>query len=256
VPSLKSLEEDERTRVAGFTKFAVKSAKIASIEASALRYEIAVNGTPVRIDGFTPSELVLPYDSKQGIKLDFGLQNLDFRGAKEGHDIVSLKIDLLKGTEALREFDLKLCYVALRSSPKQTIHLADGSEFEWDADYSQAKNQREYEVFIHSTKDPKDAEIRRSGLSNLAWTYIDGRRIHGVTRPSLVDNANYGVAVGLEQSTGQIQFTYDQTFADALLKWIKSKRTDAASSKLISRDSYVYRVGSRKQVQQPCKMQN
>jgi hypothetical protein len=255
VPSLKSLKENGRMSGTGYTKFVVRSVNLPSIEASAIRYQISVNGTIVRIDGFSPAELAGPFDPKKGVEIDFGLQNLDFKGADEGHDTVGLKIDLLKGSEPVRQFDLKLCYVALRSAPSQTVQVADGA-FEWKADYVHAKNEREYEVFVHSTKDPKNAETRRSQLSKLAWTYTDGSRIHGVTRPSLSDNPNYGVAVGLEQPSGQIRFTYEQAAARELLQWLKSKRTDAVAREVVSQDSYIYRVGSREQVQSPCKVRS
>jgi hypothetical protein len=255
VPSLQSLQESGRSAGVGYTKFSVKSTKVQQLQANVLRYDISVNRTPVRIDGFSPDELALPYNPEKEIQIDFGLQNLDFRGADGGHDIVELKIELLKGREPVRRYDVKLCYVALRSAPAQTVELSDQTQFEWKATYHQAKNEREYEVFIYSTSNSKDAEARRSRLSKLGWTYTDGTRIHGVTRPSLGDNPNYGVAVGLEQSSGQIRFTYDQARARQLLNWVKSKRTESGGG-VVAQDSYLYRIGTREQVQQPCRVEN
>lgn len=255
VPSLQSLQESGRSDGVGYTKFSVKSTKVQQLQANVLRYEISVNRTPVRIDGFSPDELALPYNPEKEIQIDFGLQNLDFRGADGGHDTVELKIELLKGREPVRRYDVKLCYVALRSAPAQTVELSDQTQFEWKATYHQAKNEREYEVFIYSTSNPKDAEARRSRLSKLGWTYTDGTRIHGVTRPSLGDNPNYGVAVGLEQPSGQIRFTYDQAMARQLLNWVKSKRTESGGG-VVAQDSYLYRIGTREQVQQPCRVEN
>jgi hypothetical protein len=255
VPSLQSLQNSDLSGGSGYTKFTVRSMKLPLKKADVMRYEVSVNGTPVRIDGFLPEELALPYDPDKAIKIDFGLQNLDFKGADSGHDTVGLKIDLLNSREIAQTYDLKLCYVALRSSPPQILELPDGTRFESEARYVQAKNEREYEVFIYSTTDPRNAERRRSQLSKLEWRYQDGSRVHGVTRPSLSDNPNYGVAIGLEQPSGRIRFTFDQATAHALLKWVLGKRLDPAVRQIVAQDSYLYRIGTRDQIQRPCKVE-
>ena len=255
VPSLESLQAADLSDESGYTRFRVKGVNLPYLNADVIRYEVTVNRTPVRIDGFLPDELSLPYDAEKGIHIEFGLQNLDFRGANAGRDTVGLKIALLDGREIVQEYDLKLCYVALRSSPEQIYEPSEGTRFQWDATYVQASNEREYEVFIYSTRDARDAELRRSQLSQLEWTYQDGSRIQGVTRPSLSDNPNYGVAVGLEQSSGRIRFTFDQPTARSLLRWVLASRTDPRSRRIVRHDSHLYRIGTRDQIQRPCKVE-
>ena len=86
VPSLESLHAADLSDETGYTRFSVKSVDLPDLDADVIRYEVTVNGTPVRIDGFLPDELSLPYDPKKGIHIEFGLQNLDFRGANAGRD--------------------------------------------------------------------------------------------------------------------------------------------------------------------------
>ena len=99
VPSLESLKTGELSDESGYTRFRVKSVELPRLNADVVHYEVAVNQTPVRIDGFSPNELSSPYDPKKGIQIEFGLQNLDFKGAREGRDSVGLKITLLDGRE-------------------------------------------------------------------------------------------------------------------------------------------------------------
>jgi hypothetical protein len=89
-------------------------------------------------------------------------------------------------------------------------------------------------------------------LTKQGWVYTDGRPVHGVTRPPLGDNPNYAVAVGLQQPSGQIRFTYDKPAAQELLQWMKTQRTN---SNLVSKDSYLYPLGAPDKTDRPCQIQ-
>lgn len=244
VPSIETLssqtKRQEREEV-GYTEFAIASEPLKEFStAEYFTYAISVNGTAVFIDGWPPEYLKVSYEASKGVSLKFGLENLDFSGAKSGVEEIDVQLNFYQKDNIIKQVKLPLRYVALRPSKLQKV-VTDGLAFEWSGKYISSKNENKFEVFIISTKDVQKVEQVRNRLNNHKLRYAN-QDVIGVIRPPLENYPWYGIVLGLRQETGQIKFTFNERDTSRLCDWaLQNGKSDKLKS-LIKPDAYRYEI--------------
>ena len=139
VPSIETLK---RLRNAGtgpaFTEVFLSSPPLPALAAAKLvSVEVAVNGRTALIDGLPPDASAVRFDAATGLRLSFGLENLDFAGATRGHDEVDVRLRFLdaSGKTLVRESRVRLDYISLRSQPESRPVSKDELGIRWTAKY-------------------------------------------------------------------------------------------------------------------------
>lgn len=236
VPSLETLRKmTDRERV-GYTEFLIKSSQLSALrEVRGFQYLIKVNGSPLYVDGWGPEDMVKPFDAEQGFTFSFGLENLSFSGADNGCEDIEVELLFRQKQRVIKQAVISRKYAALRDADPEEVTSADGTMFTWGGKYVKPKNEDRMELFVLSTPNLQEAKRVKTRVDEAKFSY-DGMDIVGVLRPPL-DNAQYGIVVGLRQPTEQIRFTYDTVFAQNLLEWIK--RQQAQKSSLFRNDTYL-----------------
>ncbi len=201
-----------------------------------------VNGTPVYFDGFSAEDLSFAYSGQAQLELDFGLENLNFKGDHRGFDQVNLSIDFLQDQQVVQHYSLNMLHAALRSSETTQKQVVDNASFTWSSKYWKSVNENEYETFVGSNTDPAGAEKVRHRIDQCGLSH-NGSRVFGVVRPPLGDNPYYGITVGLENQSGQIQFTFNKKDESALRKWVKQQASAGICKGGLRKDAYRYRIG-------------
>ena len=225
VPSLQTLRKlhgGKETK--GFTEFKLTSGPLPSLkEADRLIYGIRVNGVPIYIDGLPPEVDPVPFNSEAGISLEFGIENLDFAGKNAGQEYIDVSLQFMKGTRLIRQAGVRLRYVALRSKPETQLTVDQGLTLRWQGTYYPGKRQDVYQIFLLSTPSVKEAQERKDRIDR-AKLSVGNIPLVAVLRPPLGENANFGVALGIRQASGQVKFTFDdgtsQTLCRDLIKVI------------------------------------
>ncbi|HZO99964.1 MAG TPA: hypothetical protein VFD30_06710, partial [Terriglobia bacterium] len=91
VPSLQTLNSMKDREKVGYTKFLIQSGPLPNLSAAdAFTYLIKVNGTPIYVDGARPEDMIEPFNPSEGISFAFGLENLNFSGADQGCENISV----------------------------------------------------------------------------------------------------------------------------------------------------------------------
>jgi hypothetical protein len=253
VPSLPALVKLRETKNIGYTEFLVQSGPLAGLAGSNyFTYDIQVNGIPVSIDGWRSSDLRVPMEPSKGIVLRFGLENLNFSGADNGCETIDVRIAVFQQDKRIKSYDLFRQYAALRDAGLVTIPAENGQSFQWSGRYLNPEVGDRYEVFVNSASDVQYASKVKARIDRAGLKY-EGQDLVGLLRPPL-NNPTYGVIVGLRQPSGQNQFIFDDTRAQALAKWIQSSESVAALRSAIHLPLLVYKTrgdeGSQKF--QPC----
>ncbi len=252
-PSLPTLVKLRETKNIGYTEFLIQSGPLSGLAGSNyFTYDIKVNGTPVSIDGWRSSDLRVPIEPSKGIALQFGLENLNFSGADSGCETIDVRIAVFQQDKRVKSYDLYRKYAALRDAGLVTIAAEDGQSFQWSGKYLNPKVGERNEVFVNSTSDVQYAAKVKARIDRAGIKY-EGQDLVGLLRPPL-NNPTYGVIVGLRLPSGQEQFIFDNTRAQALAKWIQSSESVAALRSAIHRPVLLYstRADEGEQKFQPC----
>jgi len=253
VPSLPTLSKLRETKKIGYTEFEIRSGPAASFaEANYFTYDIAVNGTPVSIDGWRSEDLQMPIEPSKGIELRFGLENLNFSGADRGCETIEVQISLFQHDKKIKTYGLFRKYAALRDAADVTIKAEDGLTFQWNGKYLNPNVGDRYEVFAGSTPNAQYAEKIKARIDQAKAKYED-QDLVGVVRPPL-NNPNYGVVVGLRQASGQVHFVLDNRGAEGLRKWIQNSKSVATLRSAFPMPVFTYKTRGDEGVPkfQPC----
>ena len=203
----------------GYTVFEIASHELRGPNADAVAFDVAANGTPVRIDGLPGDQLSLPFKPGEDVRLRFALQTLDFDGRVGGCDLVSIELKFSReGVPVGQPVRLQRLYSALRDAGEVVVRSEIG-QFSWSGKYHQPRDKLfDSEVFVNSVQfksidDAVGQEKARKAIEELQRlvNHLDltfqGRRVVAVVRPSLT-KPQFGLALGVVQDTDQIQFTF------------------------------------------------
>ena len=242
VPSLATLEATADERRSGYTRFSITSATDfpAATGADAYQLELYVNDVPILIDGWQADEILYPLKPGVPFETAFGLQNLDFSGKHAGYEMLRAEIHLLRDGKRLDGGPLTLTrtYVALRPAEPSEL-VVGGYRFQWSGRYVRPLNEDKFEVFLRSERNDELAVAAKTRIDEAGWEY-DGQSVTAVIRPPLGSNPFRGLAVGLIQPTGQVDFTFNRRQADDLCQWVNRQRSQSGS--LIDRQAYRYEM--------------
>jgi TIR domain len=248
VPSLETLAEQksqDRLRD-GFTTFTIEAAADAKIEGDAISLDLRVNDTPILIEGLPADLRRRSLKPDQPLKVTFGLQNLDFDGRYAGCDRIEARLLFYKSGEAAgAPIVLPLYYAALRDAAPTEI-ATDRGKFTWSAAYElarprdvQGRTQEEWRVFLTSApvNQLSQLEKTREDIRGLGLVLSEGGQnypVVAVVRPPGRGTA-FGLALGMVQPSGQIQFTFGKDQAARLRSFaIAVRQRNPAARNLIS----------------------
>jgi hypothetical protein len=219
VPSLETLKKQEAAgRNPAFTEFILTSGPLAALnKAERVIYAIRANGTPIYIDGMPPETNVVPFQAASGIRLRFGLENLDFSGIHDGYEDIEVTLQFASGKQLIRTAALRLHYIALRPMPENAVDGEGDLGIRWQAQYHRGRSDDVYQIFLLSTQNGAGAvdTKRRIDASKLN---LDGDTLVGVVRPPLDRVPWYGVALGISLPSGQVKFAFDDAKSKRLCR--------------------------------------
>ena len=239
VPSLETLRKMNDQKRVGYTEFSIKSPQLSGLkEADSLQYLIKVNGSPLYVDGWTPEDMLKPFDPAQGLMFSFGLENLSFSGADDGCENIEVGLSFRQKDRVIKKVIVSRKYAALRDADPEEVKADDGTPFTWGGKYVKPSQEDRTELFVLSTPDLREARSVKARIDAAKLSY-DGMEVVGVLRPPL-NNPKYGVVVGLRQPTGQIRFTYDSESARKMHDWIISQR--AQNPNIFRHDTFLYQM--------------
>lgn len=281
VPDLDVLFERVRDfpgRFVGFTEFTLNASRLANLDADAFTVRVLANGVPILINGLRSKDREHPFDPDFGLFYRFGLENLKFAGREDGCEDISVAFQFLKDGEPVgEEVVLTRRYASLRHAPQRRFETAFGV-FTWDGAYVAPGNRNENGIFLASARflpgdeqDERDALQRlnamRMRLDDFGWTISAGElgvglglesvlegeqddvrlAIVGKLRPprTIFSNgeAAYGLLVGVEEPSGQLQFTFDRQQIRALQRLLNTNRTGSSDARSVvpaERDRLVF----------------
>jgi len=248
VPSLETLTDQKaRNQLRdGFTTFTIEAAADTKIEGDAISLDLRVNDTPILIEGLPAEFQLRALKPGQPLKVTFGLQNLDFDGRYAGCDRIEAKLLFYKGGEAAgAPIVMPLYYAALRDAAPTEI-VTDRGKFTWSAAYElarprdvQGRTQEEWRVFLTSApvNQLNQLEKAREDIRGLGLVLNEGGQnypVVAVVRPPGRGTA-FGLALGMVQPSGQIQFTFGKDQATRLRSFaIAVRQRNPAARNLIS----------------------
>lgn len=238
VPSLNTLRTQRSTgQNRAYTEFLISSGPLPGLGgADHMVWSVRVNGIEISVDGLAPEANAIPFHASEGIRLVFGLENLDFSGEQSGYENVELLLQFVSGDRVLARKRLALEYAALRSMENVTSE----PDIHWKASYFPARNDR-FQIFLVSYAKKQAAMDRKQQIDSVKLA-IGGDTLVGVVRPPLRTNAPYGVALGVHQPSGQVKFTFDEKQARGLCSTVVSiKRSDLS----FLRDAFVRDVDNK-----------
>ena len=283
VPSLETLHarvESESDAFVGFTEFVIQADNLIGIDADGYTVKISANGVPIRIDG-APSEMqVFPLIPTRGLLYRFGLENVNFAGRDDGCEHLTATITFIKnGLETGQRIWLRRRYAALRDAPERVSDPGNGI-FYWGGRYVQPVREPDRGVFVASRLYDLDDETQRlsvlaalnslrkeiddqgwyvsadvigSGLGLRSAAMGDGKlRIVGKVRPPRQVRADgraaYGVLVGVEEPSGQLQFSFDRRQLENLQHVLAGLRRESIRAQaLIPEIPYLYTYSKERQ---------
>lgn len=206
-PSLETL----RKRNAAFTVFYLKSKPLAAMQsADHVNYNIHVNGSPIYIDGLPPETNTVKFDSKAGLDLQFGLENLDFSGVQAGFEDIQVWLTFLSKGQPLKQVNVALKYVALRDMAEGPAAVPGGLPIVWRAEYRAGKADDVYQIFASATRSLTTAQDLKSSIDAAKLQALE-LPLLAILRPPNQKNPKYGIALGLRNPSGQIKFSFDES---------------------------------------------
>jgi len=241
VPSLETLDNQKNRDSVGYTKFVIKSDPLPRLgQADSFTYYIKVNGTPIYVDGSRPDDMIQPFNASDGLTFAFGLENLNFSGADQGCENISVLFEFRKQNQVIQRAGVTRRYAALRDAEREAVQSQEGISFTWSGNYVKPQKEDRFEAFIVSTPDVNEA-TRIKGRLDKAGLRFHEMQVVGVVRPPLDRNA-YAVVVGLLQPTGQVRFTFDKKVGYELLSWVKEESQQPKLASIIHRTVFLYEM--------------
>ena len=225
IPSIETLRQRNAAGAAGaadaggagvargaFAEIELISPPLPSLRAARrVSLELTVNNQPAWIDGLPPHANSFPFDAEQGLRLQFGLENLGFSGARSGTEQLSLRLRFLDGKAVLRVWQADLSYVALRPQPKPQVVGDPELGISWTARYHPGSADR-WQVFLSSTRGNPGLEVAKRRFDDAGHTLVlngAAQPLVAVIRPPWQDSSSWGLNVGVKQQSGQIRFSFD-----------------------------------------------
>lgn len=143
-----------RNPAVGHTEFEVTLPASLATTYRSYSFSVRANGIPVLVDGFTPDEMQIalsPSDST----LEFGLENLDFAGGKNGCERIDLELSLTPATKApVSRFGMWREYIALRAADAVKKKGPGGTPITWSGTFYPGADRRE---LVDREQDPASA---------------------------------------------------------------------------------------------------
>ena len=257
IPSLTTLQSREDLFGIGYTHFRLQSLAPLHIQADGYYFDLAVNGWQTQINGLPGSFNAKSHDFRQPLDIEFGLQNLNFAGVRDGCDNIALSLHFVQGgKEVGQPIELSRSYVALRDARIKNI-TADGVGFRWSGEYRRAPREYDTEVFVSSILVARGLDLAGNAqgiarakreISSMKTEFdrlqlqFEGRPLVAVIRPPLTQ-ISYGLAIGIVEPTQQIRFTYDQQTATRLRQFLLQQRARGGDyQRVIKPDTFLYSV--------------
>jgi len=252
VPSVATLQKMNDLERPGYTLFDVAfTPQGKAAQADKYYFALRINGQPVYIDGLSHGL------EKEGLQqgsvnhIVFALENLNFTGEFQGKEKLHLSVYFLaKGTPLFTQ-ELDREYIALRPAESLSFETSVGT-FQWSGSYVAPQNQNKFEVLLASSdcgepprKDCVDRAVNAKRQFDQAGMKLGDKPIVMVVRPPLRKHEAYGLAFGLMQPTGQVQFTFDKDEASRACQWAATHAGMGPVGKLIQHDATRYDVVSR-----------
>ena len=252
VPSAMTLQKMNDSERPGYTLFDVAfTPQGKAAQADKYYFALRINGQPVYIDGL--SHGLEKAALQQGVvnHITFALENLNFTGEFQGKEKLHLSVFFLTKDSAPIVQELDREYIALRNAEPLSLDTSVGS-FHWIGNYVAPKNQNKYEVLLASSdcgdpprKDCVDRAVNAKRQFDKAGMKLGEKPVVMIVRPPLRKHQAYGLAFGVVQPTGQVQFTFDEGEASQACQWAASQAGKGSVGSLIQRDATRYDVVSR-----------
>jgi len=239
VPVLSTLEQAKVNERGGYTRFDVSLTPSLDLSNSnSYQYQLFVNGQAVYFNGFPPEAFRSAFDPSKPIQFAFGLRNLNFSGARDGFEDLELRFTFFKGEVPTLRQTISRKYVALRSdAPGHPLDLSKGvvqdsavGPIEWEATYQYSSHDDVFTAQALSAPDlARIAGVKR--LLDSANLTFENQRVVLVVRPPLWCNAYADGDIGLvQESTGQVRFTFDKDEVRRLTAWARGVSQNSSIS--------------------------
>lgn len=248
-------------RFVGFTEFEVRTDRLRGIDADAYSARVTANDTQILVNGEAPHSRLRPFDPARGLIYRFGLENLKFVGRADGCEGLGVSFQFYKDSAPVGDpLELTRGYAALRHAPLRRFDTAAGV-FRWSGDYVAPSARNESGMFVVSALfQTGDAASERAALAFLndkrarldgyGWTIKASElglglglesvlqedvelKLIGKLRPprTIRDNGQgaYGVVIGVQEPSGQLQFTFDREQMSVLRRFFENRRSTSRS---------------------------
>lgn len=268
-------------RFVGFTEFVIRAEGLRGLDADAYTSTIRANDTPILVNGSAPQDRLRPFDPARGLLFRFGLENLKFAGRSNGCEALSVAFQFYKDGVAVGDaVILQRGYAALRHAAARRFDTPLGV-FSWTGDYVSPSERNESALFLQSalyaTGNPaserralETLNTQRRAFDRYGWR-IKARdlglglglesvlsadtelAIIGKLRPPRTVRANgdaaYGLLVGVQEPSGQMQFTFDRDQRRALQAFLSKMRARTpGSGAVVPGEFYVYSYSPERRV--------
>ncbi len=272
--------EETPERFVGFTEFVIRSRDLAGLDADQYSVAVRANGVSVLLNGQDPENHLRKLNAERGLLFRFGLENLQFAGREDGCEALDVEFRFYRdGVPVGVPLRLSRRYAALRDAPVHVFETGYG-RFAWAGDYISPSGRNENGIFLASAlfnTSSREEERRAIGrldeirktIDGFGWT-IPARelglglgmesvqneeaqlRIVGKLRPPRTVRPNgdaaYGVLVGVEEPSGQLQFTFDWSQKTALERFLKQRRTENSTARsVVPDDLFIYAYSQERQ---------
>ena len=245
VPSLETLDKmSDRERV-GYTRFDIRFTPTGAAAAADQYYSILrANDMPIYIDGFLPDKTVYPLQRGAENWITFALENLNFTGEYDGYEKINLTVVFLKNEREICRQSLERRYAALLDMPDEPPTATPVGSFTWTGKYVVPLRENKYEILLASASTPANAK-RAKAIFDQSGLFVGTQRAVMVVRPPLRKPPNivaWGLMLGLQMPTSQVQFTFNREEAQQLCHWAAKVAAQGRGGNLIRSDLKRYEV--------------
>lgn len=218
-PSIATLEEMNAKKNATYVYFEVSTPDlILPNSVNNFTYALSVNSAPIYLNGWQENETRTKVVPSSPFVFQFGLQNLDFSGKNYGEEDIQLIFKFYSDNELVETHRISRKYIALRHVHSTDVMTKSGVQYTWSGKQYFGTSDG-YEVFIWSSEKPDELVDRRKLFFDDEDIFYNQQEVVAVIRPPLNDNDDWGLAVGLKDNYGRVQFTFPEETAGELLAW-------------------------------------